>query len=249
MIMSSALKTIVVITDALRQRYKNRYAVIADKLLTAPDGADPIPVTTAPAQLQGTGELKIGYMVHLYQGRGLEVIEFLAKSCPWADFHVVGGRPEENAVVQDRMSHFPNVYLHGFVPPAHVDSFKLACDVLIAPYQTGLRTNAGHNTVRWMSPLKIFEYMAAGKAIICSDLPVLREVIVNNHNAILVPPAEFEKWTSALERLRNEQVLRERLGAQARKTFSEKYTWAVRAKQVIRIDTVKSKSKTFASSR
>jgi len=86
---------------------------------------------------------------------------------------------------------------------------------------------------RWMSPLKIFEYMSAGKAILCSDLPVLKEVLTHDRNAWLCTPDRPGEWVEALEHLRDEPGVRRRLGAQARKDFEAKYTWEARAKNVL----------------
>ena len=57
------------------------------------------------------------------------------------------------------------------------------------PYQAKVSIGVkGHDTGRWMSPMKMFEYMAAGVPVISSDLAVLREILINEKNALLVSP-------------------------------------------------------------
>jgi glycosyltransferase involved in cell wall biosynthesis len=85
-----------------------------------------------------------------------------------------------------------------------------------------------------MSPLKTFEYMASGKAILCSDLPALREVLAHEQTALLCKPDDPQCWKAALERLRDEPGLRQRLGERAKSEFEAKYTWKARAENVLR---------------
>ena len=84
-----------------------------------------------------------------------------------------------------------------------------------------------------MSPLKVFSYMAAGKPILCSDLPVLREVIEDGRNGILVPPDDPDAWAIALQRLLGDPALREKLGSTARADFLAHHTWSQRAVRVL----------------
>ena len=48
------------------------------------------------------------------------------------------------------------------------------------------------NTMNYCSPLKLFEYMAAGRIIVGHDFPTISEVLTNNETALLVPPDSFE---------------------------------------------------------
>jgi glycosyltransferase involved in cell wall biosynthesis len=62
-------------------------------------------------------------------------------------------------------------------------------DVLLAPYLSDVEGHGrGRNIAEGMSPLKLFEYMAHGKPIVSSDLPVIREVLRDSVNSVLVSP-------------------------------------------------------------
>ncbi len=76
--------------------------------------------------------------------------------------------------------------------------------------------------------------MSYGKAIIASDLPVLREVLKNRENALMVPPEDVEGWAFALEELARDKSLMNRLGRTARKVLEEEYTWDKRVGRVLR---------------
>jgi glycosyltransferase involved in cell wall biosynthesis len=175
----------------------------------------------------------VGYIGHLYAGKGFEIIPALAARMPSADFHVVGGEQKTVEALRSDPTLPRNVRLHGFVPPAETERLCLAFDVLLAPYQSDVRIAGGGETAAWMSPLKVFGYMAAAKPILCSDLPVLREVIEDGRNGILVPPDDPGAWAAALQRLLDDSALRERLGATAHADFLARHTWQQRASRVL----------------
>lgn len=81
--------------------------------------------------------------------------------------------------------------------------------------------------------MKVFEYMAAGKSIICSDLPDFQTVLTHEKTALLCDPENIEAWRDALERLRDDKALRECLGAAARKKAEAEHAWTARAQRVL----------------
>jgi len=87
-----------------------------------------------------------------------------------------------------------------------------------------------------MSPLKIVEDMAAGKAIVASDLPVLKEFLRDGSNAVLAPASDEGAWAKRIRGLRADPEARRRIGAQARREFLEAYTWDHRARRVLALD-------------
>jgi len=76
--------------------------------------------------------------------------------------------------------------------------------------------------------------MACGKPIVASDLPVLKEVLKNNYNALLCPHNDPKAWVSALQKLFENPNLRLTLGQQALDDFNNYYTWQSRAKYILR---------------
>ncbi|NEQ51945.1 MAG: glycosyltransferase family 4 protein [Leptolyngbya sp. SIO3F4] len=227
---SSNLKAVVVISEALKKIFIEA-GFDASKIIVAHDGSDPIPANVPPYEL--SGKIKVGYVGHLYQGRGIENIIFLAENNEDVDFHIAGGLEKDIEMWQDKTKHIKNIHFHGFISPAATNSFRAACDVLLAPYQYNLSIwGGGQDTSSYMSPLKIFEYMAAGKPIICSDMPVLREVL-NEQNAVLCEPSNFEAWDDALKRILSERDYAHKLAATAQHDFLSKYSWKNRAKYLV----------------
>ena len=158
----------------------------------------------------------------------------MAHALPDMDFHIVGGTPEDIAFWKDKTSNMTNLFLHGHVSPARTSAFMMNCDILLAPYQQKVEVaGGGGNTVQWMSPLKIFEYMSSGKPMICSDLPVLHEVLDNGVTALLCPPDDLAAWQMALQKLYKDSILAQDIGRKAKEKFLACYTWKKRAAFII----------------
>ena len=230
------LQRLVVISQGLRDDLVKAVPEADSLLVVAHDGADPEPPTHAPLGAGAAGRLQIGYVGNLYAGRGIDLICELAQRCSWADFHFIGGSPNdvEKWTVVAKSLGGSNVVFHGYCEPASCATARSKCDVLLAPYQEETMLSDGvTNTVRWMSPLKMFEYMGSGRAIVCSDLPALREVVVDGVHALLCPASDIASWTDALTRLRDCAALRTRLGTNARELLCREFTWKHRAQKVL----------------
>jgi glycosyltransferase involved in cell wall biosynthesis len=88
--------------------------------------------------------------------------------------------------------------------------------------------------VVYASPLKLFEYMAAGKAIVAPDQPNIREVLVDGVTALLFDPATPDSMWTAIRRLAADPPLRGRLGAGASTEVARRsYTWRANAERVV----------------
>lgn len=203
-------------------------------VVVAHDGAEAL---LAAGQVQekvnGHGRVQIGYVGHLYPGRGIEIIVELARRLSNCQFDMVGGT-EGDIRRWQQIAPESNLVFHGFVPPASLQNYFQNMDILLMPYQYQVQVASGEtDTSRWMSPMKMFEYMATGKAIVSSDLPVLREVLAHERNALLVPPDDVAGWVTAVNRLIADPDLRQRLGQTARQDLLARYTWQARAQKVL----------------
>lgn len=235
---SPYLKRFVTISAALRDELvRQGLAPSSTPACVAHDGADtPSELLTAAPPPHPTLALEgphLGYVGQLWRGKGMELIATLAGRMPRCVFHVVGGNDRDVQTWQDS-SLPPNVVLHGFVPHGMLTNYYRHFDMLMMPYQKQVYGATGkEDTSRWMSPLKMFEYMATGKPIISSDLPVLREVLEHESNALLVPPDELCKWEEAICRLLGDTELRNQLGNTAKRDLLTQYTWDSRAMKVL----------------
>jgi len=113
-----------------------------------------------------------------------------------------------------------------------IPEFKNSFDIFLAPYEKKVSVfgSDGSDTSKFMSPLKIFEYMSHKKPMIASDFPVIREVL-NEKNSILVDCDDIDSWFSSINELRNANR-RDAIANQALSDFN-KYTWKKRSIQLI----------------
>jgi len=228
------LYKLVVITHALKAYYEENYPELKGKIQVAPDGADPVPENVQLIDLPNKGNrLQLGYVGHLYEGKGMEVVVELAKHCCWADFHVVGGKERDISHWKDLVRGLSNITFYGFIPHSKTISYIKSFDILLLPNQPEVQANGKSDIGRWTSPLKMFEYMASGNPIIASDLAVLREVLENNKNALLCPPQEIKKWIEAISELNLNRKKMEKVGINALTCFSQKYSWLSRASTLV----------------
>jgi len=229
-----AFKRVVVISQYLVEHLSADYDLTEGRVSLLHDASDVVPNSLKQEASSAFGaRFNVGYVGHLYAGRGVEIIVSLASRFPQVTFHIIGGMESDISNLKAKTASMNNLIIHGFVSPNAAVALRQRCDVLLAPYQQKVAVAGGGDTSKWMSPLKLFEYMATGNPIIASNLPALREVLEHRRNCLLCEPDEIEGWSDALALLLEHERLRSSLGEAARQEFESKYTWDARAKAVI----------------
>ena len=221
---------IVTISEQLKQHMINN-GLPESKIIVAPDGAD-LNAYSDDLSKQAARE-KLGYPVngkyalyvgHLYKDRGIQEIMQSAAAMPEVQFIIVGGHPIDidfwkNYVTKKQLD---NVKIIGFVENRFVPLYQWMADVLLMPYSKTCGTS------EWMSPLKLFEYMASGRAIIASHFPVFDDILNHEKNAFLIEADNAESLKKGLTTIFDDSDLMDRLGKQA-KYDVEQHSWDARA--------------------
>jgi glycosyltransferase involved in cell wall biosynthesis len=236
LIRSDNFQKLVLISNSLKAMYLKMFDWLRSECVhVAHDAATDYPYDTLKTvSLPGnSNSIKAGYAGSLLKGRGITLIINIAKKCPEVDFHILGGSNSEISIFKSKCN-TSNLFFHEFISPGSIAYYYNSFDILLAPYQdrVTLKGNKG-DTSKWMSPIKIFEYMASGKAIIASDLPVLREILIPNINCFLCHPRDSSSWVNAIKILSTDKNLRNKLGLQARNQFQAKHTWYQRAQSIL----------------
>ena len=223
-----ALPVTKVLADYLR-----REDVPEERIVVIPNGidaerfADLPDRETAKQRLGLGGKLVLGFTGFVRPWNGLDrVIDLLTVCGASFDVHLllVGDGPARaqleqrarQAGVGDRMT------ITGIVPREQVGNHLAAFDIALQPGVTA-----------YASPLKLFEYMAAGLAIIAPDTANIREILTDRVDALLIDPTRAEALVAAVMELCRDSPLRRRIGAAARATIDRRgLTWLNNARLI-----------------
>lgn len=176
----------------------------------------------------------VGYVGRLHtmnMDKGLGVLVDALAHVDGAALALVGGPDDMATALRQRwLAHgLPETgfFYAGQVEPACVPLYVCAFDVCAMPFpQTP-------HYAYYASPLKLFEYMAAGRPVVASDLPAWADVVQDGETALLVPPGDADALAGAIARLRDDPALRQRLGEAARARALAHYTWEARARAIL----------------
>jgi glycosyltransferase involved in cell wall biosynthesis len=216
------------LADALEQRFGTR-----TKLAVVPDGVRPAahtPDLKVGPTVGPTAAPVAAYAGHLYAWKGADILLEAIAQVPGVQGLIVGGHsaePDLGRVTQRaaELGISDRVTFTGLVPPSQVSDHLTRATMLVLP------NPASAISTHFTSPLKLFEYMAAGRAIIASDLPAIREVLRDGENAVLVEPGNASAIAGAMRRLIAEPELAQRL-ARAAAGEAADYTWPRRAERL-----------------
>ncbi len=235
-------KRLLAITQALASLLDENFNLGVDErglIQISPNGVDlerykDLPEAPAARSVLGLPPtLTVGYTGHLYPGRGMNLLTELASCYPRINFLWVGGNDQEINLWRERLAtkNIGNITLTGFIKNEQLPMYQAATDILLMPYERVITGSSGGNSSAYASPMKMFEYMASRRAIISSDLPVIREVL-NPTNAMLCPAEDIEAWCQALGDLILDGARRQALADQAWLDIQQ-YTWLERAHKAL----------------
>ena len=226
----AALRAVVTISHGLQEEL-SRMGVPRDKIHVLPDAVDlgryephlrrdqARRYTVLPQR----GRI-VMYTGHLFPGKGVETLIEAGRFLDGVIIAVVGGTERDLNRVRDYIyrRNLDGIVLLGHVPPHQVPRYQQAADVLVHPQRS----------LDAQSPLKLYEYMAARRPIVATDLAPIREVLEHEKTALLVPPNDPEAMAGAIRRLLQEPSLARRL---VRNAFEQAraWTWEKRAAQVL----------------
>lgn len=231
-------KGIVVQNDSTKRSVLKFFEMLQpEQIFVAPDGHDFIKNFShpkgKPAKLNGRKDApKAGYIGALDVGKGLNLILRTAEICPDFDFHIIGGSRRQIQTYKEKCKS-NNVFFYGKKNHSEIPALLKAMDYVLAPYQHRALVRSGANFSRWIAPMKLCEYMAAQKPILCSDMPVTRSIINHEETGLLLSPYNDEEWADALVKLYETPSLAQNISYNAYINLLKKYNWQQRALALI----------------
>lgn len=240
---SRGRKLMTVTTQTLREALERstRMRFPDEQVLVAPNGVDLASYADLPDPEEARRRLNLmpgltaGFTGHIYPGRGADLLFELARALPQVNFLWVGGTPELVETWRERLDEaaLTNVTMTGFLEHKQMPLYQAAADILLMPYSRSIEGSSGQDIGEVINPMKMFEYLAAGRAIVSADLPSIREVL-NENNAVLCEPGDLPAWKAAIESLLLDERRRLGLGRQARR-LAEKSTWTAREQRILTV--------------
>jgi glycosyltransferase involved in cell wall biosynthesis len=223
----------VTITDGLRRELETRFGP-RERTAVVPDGVRAVDRTdrsaTENTEQPAADQFVIGYAGHLYPWKGVDIVVEAVAALTDTRGLIVGGHDKEPDLERVKafakeLSCESRITFTGLLPPPAVRAKLAEADVLLLPNPKSAISNA------FTSPLKLFEYMAAERPIVASDLPSIREVLRDDENALLVEPGNPQAFVNAITRLKKDATLAKRLAARARADVAQ-FTWRARAERL-----------------
>jgi len=242
MVRRQRYQKLVVISQALKSDLLEQYGdwIREDHILICSDAVDLERFSNMPDMATARRELGwdesgcvFGYAGQFYKGKGIETIFKLARKFPEHRFMIMGGNEDmleywRHYALQGNMR---NIHSVGFIANQDLPQYLAACDALLMPYQKVSVTDGGLNISPWLSPMKMFEYMASGRLIITSDLPVLREVL-SDDTAVFCAPDRLESWVHAIQRVSQKDSIFTTVMERAKRTV-QNYSWKSRIQRIL----------------
>lgn len=231
---------IICITSSLREDVLKQSPYLQpSKVIVAQDGARVAsvnPCMKVDKPLRFDSRPIVGYFGSLAHGKCMEVVGELAKKRKDIVFHIVGGKDEAVKQWRNSLSDVNNIIFYGYVENRYSSYYYSEIDIFLLPIQRVMLNyyNSSVNDIgRYTSPLKLFEAMSYGKAIIASSTDVIKEVLTDGVNALLADPEDIGQWSRCIDKLLSDELLRKKLGDAARRELENKYTWKKRARFII----------------
>jgi glycosyltransferase involved in cell wall biosynthesis len=189
-----------------------RFHVARDRIVVAPVGAEPaaFPATPLPA-----GPCRVLWYGKLAPMHGLDVIVQAARRPGVPPIRIVGEGQLDHWLAAEMRRDPPGALEHvPWIPYAHLGAEVSRATVVLGVFGTSGKAAR-------VVPNKVFQAMAAGRAVVTGDGPGIREALTSGVDAVLVPPGDPGALAAALTSLAADPARCARLGAAARARYEE----------------------------
>lgn len=226
-------------TFVVSQELRDQLAVAGicrERIAVIPNGADPRQFgpalrTAIPPLPIPEDAVVVGYLGSFSSWHDvptmLRLMRTIAADHPQVRFVLAGARLTDLAPDhQDALRALGDrVIVPGVIPIAEAARWMARFDVALSLYPK--------IESFYFSPVKLFEYMASGAAIVATDIGQQGHILRHSVNAMLTPPGDEEAARTAIETLLRDPELRQRIGHAARATLVEHYTWTHNARRIV----------------
>ncbi|MBE9180302.1 glycosyltransferase family 4 protein [Oculatella sp. LEGE 06141] len=225
--------TALIAVSAEVKTYLERYVADTSSIQIIPNGVNPDRFSAHLQPLDRPHPFTIGFVGTLKPWHGLPILidafDRFHHHHPDSRLLIVGDGPEKESLMADVTTRELQaaVQFTGAIAPNDVPAYLATMDVAVAPYPNQANF--------YFSPLKVYEYMAAGLPVVASQIGQLSDVINDGVTGLLCPPGDAIALTAALDQLWRSPKLASQLGQAARKTVTEHHTWDAIAQRLLQV--------------
>ena len=225
-----AATAVIAVSEEVKKYIMNY--VESDKIYVIPNGVNPERFSQINTYTKSE-TFTVGFVGTLKPWHGLSILTEaffrLHQKVPQARLLIVGDGPERENIETELSARGLDHYTQftGAVNPEQVPELLAKMDVAVAPYPAQIDF--------YFSPLKVYEYMAAGLPVVVSKIGQLVDLIEPEIDGIFCPPGDAIALADALEKLWRSPTLRQNLGQAARQKVMKYHTWDTIAKQILDI--------------
>ncbi len=203
-----------------------------NKYLVAEDGVDVRDFNLTNKHKSSEIKNSCVYTGSLHKGKGFEFIIRLAKKNKKISFFVYGDINTAEKKLFKNIKRIKNLKIMGHVNYCKIPNILDKHPIILMPYEKKVFGN--HDTANladFMSPLKMFDYLASKKIIISSKNQNIEKILKNNYNGIICSKLSLDEWSKKIIYLMNNMNLKKNLGKNALVT-AKKFTWKARVNKI-----------------
>ena len=195
------LINIIAISNSVKNLFVDKFKVNPKKIKVLPSGSS-IRINQLP-KISYNKRLRIGYFGSISPSKGINTLIKLSKIDPNNDYYIFGGDKKDIQRFQIKNLN-KNLFFIQYIPYAYLAERMIKMDILTLPYTKIIRSSGSVDEIsKYISPLKLFDYLAVGKIIISSDLKVLREVIGTKNAYFIKNYENIFEWKKNIEIIKN----------------------------------------------
>ena len=207
---SKSISKIICISNGVKKKYLQDFNLQDNKkIIVLPSGSS---LNIKYKNSLKNKKLNLGYFGTINPSRGIDIILKLAQMDKQNNYYIFGGSKKQVIDLKKRYR-LKNLHLSSHLNYKKVQVQIANMDILLMPYANKVTVSGNvSNTVKFMSPLKLFDYMSAGKLIISSDLEVLREIVNKNQCVFVKNYLNPLSWMLEILKIKNNILKRNIIG-------------------------------------
>lgn len=233
----NAADSVISVSDEVRKDYVNKYIDDKEKVHVISNGVNTTKFNSNIKPSMPSPKFTLGFVGSLKPWHGLdnliEIFSLVNNKLPESRLLVVGDGTERDNLERKISEHdlAEKVVITGAVSHEQIPGLIASMDVALAPYPSTAEF--------YFSPLKIFEYMACGVAVVASDAGQISNIIKSKHDGLLCKAGDDVEFAQKIIELHDNSMLRKKLSKNALNSM-EPYSWNNVVKKILGTVNIKS---------